>query len=156
MFPKLIAADKTKYIELLDRCPKYQYLFLRPRRWGKSTFLDTLANYYDKSKQEFFNDSFRDLYIGKHPTSSRSSLLILRFDFSSIGALDAIESMKECFHRYMSHQLKTFIKRNESFLEPIDSLSLNKEDGPQSLREVLVSRADSHGSVAELRRCRSW
>ena len=83
----VIAVDKTAYIGLLDEDQRYRYMFLRPRRWGKSTFLQTLANYYDKTKKEHFYHIFGDLYIGKHPTWGRNSLLVLQFDFSSVSAL---------------------------------------------------------------------
>jgi hypothetical protein len=142
VLPKLIAADKTKYIELLDKSPKYQYLFLRPRRWGKSTFLETLAHYYDKSRCHIFEDDFRDFYIGRHPTSSRNSLLVLRFDFSSIGALGTIEDMKQQFHDYMFTTLETFLFTNQEVLKPIDRMILDSANGARSLNRVLVSLPD--------------
>ncbi|CAG8746942.1 600_t:CDS:2, partial [Acaulospora colombiana] len=95
----LIAADKTRYIELLDHTPKYSYMFLRPRRWGKSTFLQTLTDYYDKTKKDSFNDIFGDLYIGKHPTADRNRLLVLRFDFSEVSGADTNEGIEKSFNR---------------------------------------------------------
>ena len=53
-------------------------MYLRPRRWDKSTFLQTLPNYYGKNKADEFEDTFDQLYTGKHPTPSRSSLLVLQ------------------------------------------------------------------------------
>jgi hypothetical protein len=99
VFPNLIAAEQTRYIERLDRHPKYEFLFLRPQRWGKSTFLKTLANYYDKSKRNLFDHLFRDLYIGMCPTPSRSSLLVLCFDFSSISGVT--DNLQQQFNRLM-------------------------------------------------------
>jgi len=52
-----IYIDKTK--EALDLITNYQYAFLsRPRRFGKSLFLDTLRNIFE-GKKEYF----KDLYI---------------------------------------------------------------------------------------------
>jgi hypothetical protein len=52
-----IYADKTKYaLEIINN---YQYVFLsRPRRFGKSLFLDTLHNIFEGNKE-----LFKDLYI---------------------------------------------------------------------------------------------
>jgi hypothetical protein len=52
-----IYADKTKYaLEVID---DYKYVFLsRPRRFGKSLFLDTLHNIFEGNKE-----LFKDLYI---------------------------------------------------------------------------------------------
>ena len=144
-FPELIAADKTKYIEELDKLPKYEVIFLRPRRWGKTTFLDTLANYYDKSQKARFNHLFRDFYIGMHPTPDRSSLLVLRFDFSSIsGATDDLGTQ---FHNNIHSTLKSFLKTNQEFLRPVDPAMLNPADGAASLREVLVCHVDSYADL---------
>lgn len=142
VFPKRIAVDKTKYIEQLDKYPKYEFMFLRPQHWGKSTFLQTLANYYDKSKQHLFNDLFRDFYIGKHPTSSRSSLLVLQFDFSAFGAFNTFEEMSQQFDDYMHETLRTFLVTNKEYLKPFNSASLDAANGSLSLSCVLVCRAD--------------
>ena len=40
----------------------------RPRRFGKSLFLNMLGIYYDINKQDKFEEIFGGLYIGKHPT----------------------------------------------------------------------------------------
>ena len=50
--------DKTQYIFLLE-----QYkapVFLRPRRFGKSLFMSTLAYYYDVNAAERFGRLFGD------------------------------------------------------------------------------------------------
>ena len=52
-----VYADKTKYA--LEVINSYQYVFLsRPRRFGKSLFLDTLHNIFEGNKE-----LFEDLYI---------------------------------------------------------------------------------------------
>ena len=84
--PNAIFADKTMYIAKFDQEEEYQYMFLRPRRWGN--FLQTLGSYYDKGNKDSFDEIFGQLYIGKHPTPYRSSLLCLLFDFSSISVIE--------------------------------------------------------------------
>ena len=46
--------DKTAYIHKLVQSGK-QFLFIRPRRFGKSLFISTLKAYWE-GKQEFFKD----------------------------------------------------------------------------------------------------
>ena len=140
----LIAADKTRYIELLDKSPKYQYMFLRPRGWGKSTFLQTLTDYYDKAKKDCFDDIFGDLYIGKHPTSDRNSLLVLRFDFSSVSGTSTPNTMREQFDLMINDELKRFLEENQAFLGGLKLELVDNSDGTNSLVEVLVSRRMFH------------
>ena len=45
--------DKTEQMTLLLKVEQAQYLFLRPRRWGKSTLIDTLAQYFYGHKAIF-------------------------------------------------------------------------------------------------------
>ena len=96
----LIAADKTPYIEMLNAHEKYQYLFLWPRQFGKSVFLQTLASYYDKRLEANFDENFGCLYIGQHRTEATSKYLILCFDFSRIEVSDS-DRMERSFHGYM-------------------------------------------------------
>jgi len=44
--------DKTKFIEHMDRLQVQTPLFLRPRRFGKSLLLSTIACFYDIKKKE--------------------------------------------------------------------------------------------------------
>jgi len=133
----MLAADKTMYIEELDKSVQYAYMFLRPRRWGKSTFLQTLANYYDKNKSAFFEETFGQLYIGKHPTASRSSLLVLLFDFSVVQTAD---QFRDGFHRTLNRFLRTFLDNNAKFLGYPDSQTVIKDgDVAESMERVLVS-----------------
>ena len=53
--------DKTQYIPLLEEYGNFLYL-IRPRRFGKSLFLNMLDFYYNvKYEKEF--DLLKDLYI---------------------------------------------------------------------------------------------
>jgi len=140
----LIAVDKTRYIELLDKEPKYQYVFLRPRRWGKSAFLQTLVHYYDKTKKGSFGDTFRDLYIGKNPTSARHSLLTLQFNFSTISGTSTYEVMKTQFDAMINTEVNRFLKANAAFLGGRTTGIVDPHNGTNSLTKVLVSRGISH------------
>jgi hypothetical protein len=133
----MIAADKSRYIAELDQNPQYQYVFLRPRRWGKSTFLQMLANYYDKGRAAEFDTTFGQLYIGKNPTDDRSSLLVLLFDFSSINSFASLQKTEAQMNTMMCSNLRRFLKTNREFLGDPDP-DLITGDGGDSLRNVLV------------------
>jgi hypothetical protein len=97
-------------------------------------------DYYDKANRDRFDDIFRDLYIGKHPTSSRTSLLVLRFDFSTVSGAHTSEDMKQQFDRVVNGELKRFLTKNRAFLGGPDLTLVDESNGTKSLEDVLVSR----------------
>lgn len=83
--------DKTRFIELLERAiPPYHYI-IRPRRFGKTLFTQTLQAYYDIAAKKDFETNFAGTYIGKHKTKLASSLHVIHFDFSNIDSGYLIE-----------------------------------------------------------------
>lgn len=60
--------DKTEYIAKIEDTTSF-FFFVRPRRFGKSLFLNMLGQYYDINKKDKFEEIFGNLYIGKHPHS---------------------------------------------------------------------------------------
>src|ERR1700675_2995653 len=88
-------ADKTPFLPVLESAESgYRHLlFLRPRRFGKSTLLSLLEHYYDIDKKDQFDALFKGLWIHEHPTAERNSYLVLSFDFSTVatdGGLDVL------------------------------------------------------------------
>ncbi|MDR2346036.1 MAG: AAA family ATPase, partial [Planctomycetaceae bacterium] len=76
--------DKTRYIEMLEKEANRNQLFIRPRKFGKSLFLNTLMSYYDINEAENFDKLFGNLYIGKHPTPKKNAYAVIKFDFSGL------------------------------------------------------------------------
>lgn len=74
--------DKTDYIPKLEdyNAP----VFLRPRRFGKSLLVSTLACYYDRTKAHRFEELFGGTWIGSHPTKEHNRYMIIRYDFSKM------------------------------------------------------------------------
>ncbi|MDR0891881.1 MAG: AAA family ATPase, partial [Mediterranea sp.] len=88
--------DKTKYIPLLE---KYKApVFLRPRRFGKSLLVSTLAYYYDINEADRFESLFGGTYIGSHPTAEHNKYMVLRFDFSTLSMADNMEELAASFN----------------------------------------------------------
>ncbi|MEN0046054.1 MAG: AAA family ATPase [Bacteroidota bacterium] len=76
--------DKTAYLELLETLHAQYFLFLRPRRFGKSLFISTLEYYYGLEYAVVFEDLFASLYIGKNRTQYANQYLILSLEFARI------------------------------------------------------------------------
>jgi predicted AAA-ATPase len=73
-----IYVDKTRIIH--DILERERFLFLsRPRRFGKSLLVSTLAELFSGNK-EFF----KDLWIGKHSTYHWQQYPVIQLDFSTL------------------------------------------------------------------------
>lgn len=72
--------DRTAFIRTVEERGK-QLVFLRPRRFGKSMWISTLANYYNVARATDFAMLFGDLAIGQNPTLLHNQHFILRWDF---------------------------------------------------------------------------
>jgi Predicted AAA-ATPase/PD-(D/E)XK nuclease superfamily len=76
-------ADKTPFLPVLEA--GYQHVvFLRPRRFGKSTLVSMLAHYYDLGQRDRFDALFGGLWVHEHPTAERNGYLVLALDFSGV------------------------------------------------------------------------
>ena len=75
--------DKTAYIQKVEDAHKY-FFFIRPRRFGKTLFMEMLKTYYDLNLKDKWQELFGSLYVGSHPTPQRNSYLIIGLDFSVI------------------------------------------------------------------------
>ena len=102
----LYYVDKSMYIEELERQSR-TLIFIRPRRFGKSLFINMLRLYYDKNATGDFERLFGDLYIGQHPTPNRNRYQVLYMDFSQVGG--NIENLDEEFNLYLSVCLDSFM-----------------------------------------------
>ena len=102
----LYYVDKSMYIEALEQQPR-TLIFIRPRRFGKSLFINMMRLYYDKNASGDFERLFGDLYIGQHPTPNRNRYQVLYLDFSRIGG--DLNTLKEDFNSYCNIQLNSFM-----------------------------------------------
>ena len=73
----LVYVDKTRFIRDLERPERAFSVFLRPRRFGKSTLLSMLEHYYDRNHAPHFDALFGGLDISRAPTPERHSYLTL-------------------------------------------------------------------------------
>ena len=106
--------DKTMYLPLLEDQTNY-LIFIRPRRFGKSLFLDMLRSYYDLSLKDDFQRLFGDLWIGQHPTPLQGKYQMLYLDFSKIGG--GIDELSQKFDAYSAVQLDEFLNRYREYYD---------------------------------------
>ena len=104
--------DKTMYLPLLEDQAHY-LIFTRPRRFGKSLFLDMLRSYYDLSQKNNFQKLFGELWIGKNPTPLQGKYQMLYLDFSKIGG--SIDELSQKFDAYSAVQLNGFLNRYREY-----------------------------------------
>jgi hypothetical protein len=106
-------ADKTPFLPQLESAEAgYKYLlFLRPRRFGKSTLLSMLGYYYDLGRKEQFDELFGGLWIHEHPTPERNRYLVLALDFSPVTTDSGIDAMRRSFVDTLKNCLRPFFMR---------------------------------------------
>lgn len=112
--------DKTHFIHKIEKI-KY-LLHLRPRRFGKSLFIDMIDNYYDINSADKFDELFSGLHIHSSPTRNRNNYYILRFNFSGIQNTE-MESLEQGFLRRVKNDAQIFIDRYKLDIELSDMTS---------------------------------
>ncbi|WML91717.1 AAA family ATPase [Thiothrix lacustris] len=127
--------DRTAAIPVLEAAGK-QLIFLRPRRFGKSLLLSTLANYYDINKADQFDALFGGLSVGNHPTPERNSYLILRWDFSTVSAQGDIEQIRQNLFDHLNDRIRGFLDHYHPQL-PNPNVVLNLDNALSSLEQLL-------------------
>lgn len=134
--------DKTQYIAKVEDISRF-FFFVRPRRFGKSLFLNMLGQYYDINKKDKFEEIFGGLYIGKHPTPNRNKYMVLTLNFSSIAA--TMESLEETFNTYCKLVMTAFAKDYSDLLGESVAEEIEKYDTAVAILGLLCLSAKSKG-----------
>ena len=103
--------DKTMFFEKMELAGNFLFL-VRPRRFGKSLFLNMLEAYYDINEKDNFDQLFAGLYVADHPTEYRNRYQVMHLDFSHVGS--DIENLKNNFNNYLSGCCESFAKKYAS------------------------------------------
>ena len=104
--------DKSMYISQLEEADNFLFL-IRPRRFGKSMFLNMLRAYYDVNEADNFDTLFDGLWIKEHPTPEKNGYQVMYLDFSRVGGKSA--ELEQNFDGYCGIQLDTFAESYQSF-----------------------------------------
>ena len=81
----LYLVDKSMFFERMEQAGHFLFL-VRPRRFGKSLFLNMLEAYYDINEKDNFQELFKGMYAAEHPTEYRNKYQVLHLDFSLVGS----------------------------------------------------------------------
>ena len=107
-----IYIDRTKYLRILEEMDIDRALFIRPRRFGKSLWLNVMTNYYDIKQKDNFDNLFGDLDIGRIPTPDHNQYIVINWNFSrmsSRGTIDQIEvDLNETLNSVMKEHLSYY------------------------------------------------
>ena len=104
--------DKTMFFERMERAGNFLVL-VRPRRFGKSLFLNMLEAYYDINEKDNFQELFKGMYVADHPTEFHNSFQVLHLDFSRVGS--DVDRLRENFDLYMEVRCDSFAKAYARF-----------------------------------------
>jgi hypothetical protein len=130
--------DRTRHIAALEEAGD-QLVFLRPRRFGKSLLLSTLANYYDIKTADQFDTLFGGLEVGRNPTPEHNRYLILRWDFSKVSAQGDIEQIKSSLFKHLNEAIKGFSRDYDDLLQDKVEIDTDALASFQSLCNIVNS-----------------
>ncbi len=115
--------DKTAFIPYFENAAKY-IMFLRPRRFGKTLFMNTLAAYYDVLEKDNYEQNFGGLDIYSNTTPNQGKYMILKFSFASVDSRK--ENVEDSFNFNVCETIRFFIQRYKNIL-PADTAEQMKE-----------------------------
>ncbi len=127
--------DKTRFIRGLEN---YKVpVMLRPRRFGKSLWCSILECYYDINRRKRFDTLFGATDIGRQPTATHSSQLVLRFDFSRVEVLPDYAALRRKFNAECRNGLRIFLSDHASRLGPLAPVP--EDDAAEALATILTA-----------------
>jgi hypothetical protein len=106
--------DKTRFIHDLESLSDYIFI-IRPRRFGKSLWINLLQYYYDCNRKDQFDELFKDTFIGKNPTPNSNKYLTLAFNFAMVEP--KFDQVKEDFQRYVDNIIDDFLIRYQQHFD---------------------------------------
>ncbi len=116
-----VYVDRTAHIRDLETLGDI-LVFLRPRRFGKSLWVQTLATYYDLRYAERFDDIFGGLKIHADPTPLRSRFFVLQWNFSRITSHGSVEEIATSLEGHVRDRAKVFASEYREHLEdPVET-----------------------------------
>ena len=108
-------ADKSGVIAVLEDNGMSRYpVLLRPRRFGKSTFVRMLKCFYDVSFQDCYDELFAGTQIYTRNLASHNTYHVLNFDFSGVSGVKE-DSLTRSFVIAVKSGIRDFQARYPDF-----------------------------------------
>jgi hypothetical protein len=119
--------DRTRYIREVEELGE-NLLFVRPRRFGKSLWLSTLANWYDLRTADEHEALFggRDAEKDEHRPATAHNYFVLNWNFSNVGTRGTrgpgnVDQLARDLDDYVLATLAAFVLRYRDHLPmPVD------------------------------------
>ncbi len=120
----MVYVDRTAHIRDLETLGSI-LVFLRPRRFGKSLWLQTLATYYDLRYADTFDEIFDGLEIAsgtQGPTPLRNRFFVLQWNFSRVTPRGGVNEIAQSLEDHARTRAEAFVSDYREHLEaPIDT-----------------------------------
>ncbi|MDY6420472.1 MAG: AAA family ATPase, partial [Succinivibrio dextrinosolvens] len=130
-------ADKTLFIKYLDdESMSYYPILHRPRRFGKSTFVQMLKCYYDISYQDRYEELFSGTKIYDLNLPTHNSYHVINFDFSAVSTGN-LNKLLTSFFVAVSRGIKDFILRYPDVI--FDYSDMDKTDAATLFNEFAIA-----------------
>lgn len=100
--------DRTAYIRKLEELSGRNLLFVRPRRFGKSLWLNVLNCYYDVALADRFDELFGDLEIGQNPTPLHNRYFVMTWNFSRIDPRGTVDDIANRINETLNSVIEEF------------------------------------------------
>ncbi len=126
--------DRTACIRDVERLGA-TVVFLRPRRFGKSLWLQTLATCYDLRLAGDFDVLFGGLDACRLPPANHNRYFVMQWNFSEVSARGGADDISRRLHAYVNNRIENFLLGYESHLQ--DPVRI-EPDATNTLRNVLA------------------
>ena len=106
--------DKTVFIEVIDHLDTKYPVLLRPRRFGKTTFVQMLLCFYDISIKDKYNEIFKGTNIIGKNLPTHNTYHVINFDFSGVSG-DNSKDLISNFNHKLAEAFTNFNRRYPDF-----------------------------------------
>ena len=132
--------DKSLMIKFLDDKGMSKYpVLLRPRRFGKSTFVQMLKCYYDISYQDRYEELFSGTKIYEENLPTHNSYHVIDFDFSAVSTGN-LKKLLTSFFVAVADGISDFKRRYKDF--DFDYSKLDRTDATTLFNEFAIAYKD--------------
>ena len=106
--------DKTGFIEVIDHLDTKYPVLLRPRRFGKTTFVQMLLCFYDISYKDKYDEIFKGTKSLRWILPSHNTYHVIKFDFSGVSG-DNSKDLITNFNHKLAEAFNNFNRRYPDF-----------------------------------------
>ena len=121
--------DKTEFINVIDKLDTKYPVLLRPRRFGKTTFVQMLLCFYDISYKDKYDEIFKGTKIIEKNLPSHNTYHVIDFEFSNISG-NTSEQLVESFSKNVLNSIKLFLDKYKEVDFDVDQ---HRKDPPGDL-----------------------